>query len=491
MRELTGIVMELIFIKFTLRGRRLMFLPILLGMVWIGWCIPHQANAKTHAETAETESATVPKKAAQPAKTESSAKAKKSNLKANVKAIKLFSHAPANHPERALLASIVAEWNRQKPSIQVTLMPPPEAMLSNPLINYFAVDEAERSNLTDELPDIADFYDLNYASVAARDGLLPLNQFLPQSLMDSFQPAFIRLGQYPKNGYVYAVPMIENSIAIWARKSALKAIDARIPTSVNDAWSQDEFDDVLVKLAALPKVTYPLDVGLQKTGGVWNDFAFVPWVMMMGGDLLNPTTQKAVGSMNSPAAIEAMTYLRYLLKRKLIAPADATRDAKHPLATIPLLASGPWMASLLRKAHKDDFLLLPMPKLGKERAVASAGWMYGISKKSQYPNESAEFLAFLLSPRKIGDMSNRLGGVPATRDALKYARNYRDKASLKIFLDQFADSPKLQLAHPNYALISNEFSQAVQTIIQGGNIEETLAQAATNIDNTIATEHKQ
>ena len=437
-----------------------------------------------------TKPATI-KNAAKVKKSAQSAKQKPTASTEEAKIIRLFSHAAADHPERALLASIVAEWNRNQSKIQVRLMPPPKNLLSNPLVDFYAADEADQTNLLDNLPDIADFYGQNFASVAARDGLLPLNDVLPKSLLDDVQPAFLRLGQYPQNGYVYAVPMIENGLAIWARKSALTTIDARIPTSVNDAWSKEEFEEILTKLATLPKVTYPLDVGLKKTGGVWNEFAIAPWIMMAGGEFFDPTSLKAVGNLNSPASIEAMIYFSYLLKQKFIAPAEANRDPKHPLATMPLLASGPWMASVLRKAHKDDYLLLPMPKLGPVPAAASAGWMFSISKTTKNPQEAAEFLAFMLSPRKIGDMSNRLGGIPSTRDALKYARNYRDNAPLRLFLEQFEDKPKLLLAHPEYAVVSNEFSQAVQLIIRGGNIEETLAQAATNIDNAMASEHKQ
>ncbi|MCX8506265.1 MAG: extracellular solute-binding protein [Alphaproteobacteria bacterium] len=494
--------MELYFIKNIMSARHSLLLPMILGCALIASSLPqHHAWAET-AESPSPENSAKSMKSAKTAKNAKKSKTPKSaktnhmsqqktpDISADAKAITIFSHAPDNHPERTLLASTIAEWNRNHPDKPVSLMPAPADALTNPLVEFYAKDAAAQADLAGNLPDIVDFYGANFASVAAREGLLPLNDVLPKTLLDNFEPAFLRLGQYPENGYIYALPMIENSLAIWARKSALMAIDARIPTSVNDAWSRDEFEEILKNLATLPKVTYPLDVGLKKKTGVWDEFAFVPWIIQMEGDIFDPKTQKTQGSLNSPASVAALAYLKSLLQQKLIAPADAKRNEAHPLTSIPMLYSGPWMATLLNKAHKDDYLLLPIPKLGPIPAAASVGWMFGINNNSKNPKEAGEFLAFLLSPRKIGDMSNRLGGIPATRDALKYSRYYNN-ASLQLFLDQFANAPKTLLPHPNYAVISNEFSQALQTIIKGGDIQEILGLAATNIDNAIASEHKQ
>ncbi|MDI9349779.1 MAG: extracellular solute-binding protein [Candidatus Symbiobacter sp.] len=397
--------------------------------------------------------------------------------------LKIFSHSPANHPERVLLTAVIEAWNRLHPHMPAMLMPPPQNIYDNPLADYFAATASERPKLAQNMPDLLDFYGNNFAFFAAHNGLHPLEKFLPKEVLATIRPFFLNLGKYPPAGSVYSVPLQATGLALWARKSALDAAHIRIPKTPAEAWDKAEFDAALTKLKSLPGVSYPLDVGwtAKNETGIWYDFAFTPW-LLMAGNIFDDSTQRTKGLLDGDKSVAIMTYLQSLATRQLIAPPAAARDEAHPLNKIPLLYAGPWLANILAKAHGKDLVLLPLPQLGENKATARSSWGFGISKTSPHPQNAAKFLAFLLQPRHLADFSNRLSGIPTSDDALRYTDNYKPGKRLRLFRDQFSGPNRSDPVFPNYAVFSNELVNAIGQILNGGDVQQILSNAASNID---------
>ena len=68
-------------------------------------------------------------------------------------------------------------------------------------------------------------------------------------------PSNVAQCTYPIDNKLYAISYADSTVLLYCNKTYLDKVGARIPTSVEDAWTVDEFDDILTKLAALPEVT--------------------------------------------------------------------------------------------------------------------------------------------------------------------------------------------------------------------------------------------
>ena len=82
----------------------------------------------------------------------------------------------------------------------------------------------------------------------------------------------------------------DSGLAIWGNKAYLEEAGVRIPTSIDDAWTMEEFTDALQKLNALDQVDYAIDFKLNYgPDDEWNTYGFAPIIQSFGGDLIDRT----------------------------------------------------------------------------------------------------------------------------------------------------------------------------------------------------------
>ena len=79
------------------------------------------------------------------------------------------------------------------------------------------------------------------------------------------------------NDQVYSVGFWDAALAIFARKSVLEENGIRIPT-LDEPWTGEEFDEILVKLKDSGKYEYPLNIGMADKGE-WYPYAFLPFLL--------------------------------------------------------------------------------------------------------------------------------------------------------------------------------------------------------------------
>ena len=78
------------------------------------------------------------------------------------------------------------------------------------------------------------------------------------------------------NDQIYSVGFWDAALAMFARKSVLEENGIRIPT-LDEPWTGEEFDAVLVTLKDSGKYEYPLNIGMADKGE-WYPYAFLPFL---------------------------------------------------------------------------------------------------------------------------------------------------------------------------------------------------------------------
>ena len=172
--------------------------------------------------------------------------------------------------------------------------------------------------------DLAVFDSQSMSEFASQGHVVQLNDLLGKSdkiSLNDFDAAAIRqYGEYPEgSGNIFALPVNQDAMGLVYRKDLFEdpkemadfkakyGYDLAVPKTYTEMRDIAEFftrpDQNLYGLASY---------GSRDYDAVTSPFDGVMW--SFGGELWDPTTKKAEGVINSPEAVEALTFYRDLFK---------------------------------------------------------------------------------------------------------------------------------------------------------------------------------
>ena len=378
--------------------------------------------------------------------------------------------------EREVLDAQVEAFNAMNTGVQVNAVQLPEGSYN---------EQVSAAALAGDMPDLLDFDGPFLYNYAWAGHLRPIDEFVSADLKADFLPSIIDQGTY--GGKLYSLGTFDSGLAIWANKAYLEKAGVRIPTSIDDAWTLDEFNDALEKLQALDEVEYAIDLKMGYGQGEWYSYGFSPIIQSWGGDLIDRSTYlSADGVLNGSAAVEAMTWFQDLFVNGYANPEPAGDDEFYGTKTAALAFVGHWMWGPHSEGLGDDLVLLPMPKLGAKAATGMGSWNWGITTQSEHPEAAWKFLEFLVDPDEILHMTNANGAVPARKSALAKSDLFGEGGPLNVFVQQLESGVAVpRPITPAYPVITEAFAEAVQNIVTGADVQDELDKAVKKIDQDI------
>ncbi|HCZ07500.1 MAG TPA: ABC transporter substrate-binding protein [Thermotogae bacterium] len=392
--------------------------------------------------------------------------------------IKMWFHS-GQGPERAVILDQVKRFNAMQDEVEVIAVELPEGSYN---------EQVNAAALAGDLPDVLDLDGPFIANYAWSGYLIPLDDFITPELKNDLLPSIISQGLY--KGHIYALGTFDSGLAIWGNKRYLEKIGARIPKSVDDAWTFTEFMDILRKLKKLADadpsdaLKYPLDMKINYGVGEWYSYGFSPIFQAFGADLIDRNTyMTAEGVLNGPEALAAAAWFQSLFAQGFANP-NPPGDAEFINGEAALSWVGHWVWQQYHKALGDDLVLIPMPKFFKQ-ATGMGSWAWGITSNCKNPEAAWKFIEFLLRPEEILKMTNANGAVPSRLSAIKMSELYGPGGPLGIFSEQLQKIAVPRPVTPAYPTITQAFAQAIDNIIKGADIREELNRAVRIIDEDI------
>ncbi len=386
--------------------------------------------------------------------------------------LQVWAHA-GQAAERQLLQSQVTRFNQQSTGIDINLTFIQER-------GYNA--QVQAAALAGDLPDILEFDGPYLYNYIWQNHLLPLETLLPASVTKDLLPSIVDQGSFGQ--HLYSVGVFDSGLGLFARRSALQRINARIPATSLDAWDIDEFNAILKQLAQQDHDHAPLDLKLN-FAGEWFTFGFSPILQSAGADLIERDRyQTSTGILNSTEAVAVMQQLQNWIQQGLV---DVNLDdAAFATGRVALSWTGHWDYDRYKEAWQDDLVILPLPDFGLGSRTGQGSWNWGITNKSHHPEAAAEFLRFLLETKEVLAMSSTNGTIPGTHSALHLSKRYGKKGELRLFADQLLQGVAVPRPKtPAYPVITTEFQQAFQQIRHGADVKQVLDNAAQKIDQDI------
>ncbi|MGD8784854.1 MAG: sugar ABC transporter substrate-binding protein [Thioalkalispiraceae bacterium] len=375
--------------------------------------------------------------------------------------------------ERQVTEQQLQAFERSNDDIQIKLTFIPER-------SYNA--QVQAAAIAGELPDLLEFDGPYLYNYAWQGHLQPLEDLLTKELQQDLLPSIIKQGTY--QGHLYGIGSFDSGLALYARRSILNKINARIPAHPAQAWSIKEFEQILLKLSEIDDDGAVLDLKLNYPDE-WFSFGFSPVLQSAGGDLIDRNDyQVADGVLNGEASVSAMRSIQNWISAGHVDP--NVDDAAFVSGRVALSWSGHWEYQRYHDAFGDDLVLVPLPDFGQGSRTGQGSWVWGISKRTKVTSQAVRLMTYLLQVEQILAVTKANGAVPATRSAIDQSRLYKRGGPLHLFVVQLAEAYAIPRPRtPAYPVISASFRQAFADIRNGRNVQQALSDAAAQIDEDI------
>ncbi|NYI05168.1 sugar ABC transporter substrate-binding protein [Allostreptomyces psammosilenae] len=348
-------------------------------------------------------------------------------------------------------------------------------------------DSVRAAAASGDLPHILDFDGPNLYNYAWNGDLIPLDSCVSPELKADLLPSITAQGTY--DGKLYGVGSFDSGVLLYAYRSALEEVGARIPTGIDDAWTAEEFTDILGRLQDAGYDS-PLDAHMwYGRQGEWFSYAFSPIVQSAGGDLIDRTDfSSADGTLNSPEAVEAMSVFQEWFENGYV-DTEAQDDSPFLNKTSPISWNGMWAyANGYHEAAGDDLVALPLPDFGTGSKTGMGSWQFGITRETEDPDAAWAFLEFLLQEENQLMTYETVGAPPSRISVLEKAEIYAEDGPLALVTESLRESPRIAVPRPQtpaYPAITQAFAQAVDDISNGGDVQAALDEAVRRIDQDI------
>ncbi|MER5220907.1 ABC transporter substrate-binding protein [Streptomyces flaveus] len=337
-----------------------------------------------------------------------------------------------------------------------------------------------------ELPDVMEFDGPTMANFVFNQKLAPIDDYVSAKTLSNATDAIKAQGEI--DGKHYGLGQYDSGLGIYGNKKLLDAAGVKYPTSVDDAWTADEFTAALKALKAKDSDGKVLDI--QENNGLtteWGTYGFSPIVWSAGGSLLKDG--KAEGVLDSPETVSALKTFQSW-KSDVDPNTDGNAFAK---GRVPLSWVGHWMYPAYSEALGDDLVVLPLPDFGNGPKTGQGSWAWGIGADSKNAKAAGTFLDTLLNDENVAAMTTANGAPPATKSALAASDLYKQGGPLQLFSDQLAkpcgdtDITKscVAVTRPltaGYPTVTAKFAEALNSVYSGAAPKDALSKAAKAID---------
>ncbi|MEU6083650.1 sugar ABC transporter substrate-binding protein [Streptomyces sp. NPDC047108] len=390
--------------------------------------------------------------------------------------ITAFYHAGGE--EKKAFMGIVKEFNESQDKVTVKVQSVPEGTYN---------DSVQAAAAADKLPDILDFDGPLLYNYAWNRNIIPLDRCLKASTKKDLLPSIVQQGTYDKK--LYGVGAFDSGLVLYAYKSALKQVGARIPKGVEDAWTPQEFAEILGKLQ---KKGYkrPLDLHMwYGRQGEWLSYAFSTIVQSAGGDLIDRKDYtSAKGVLDKPEVVKALKQFQSWFSQGYV-DTEAQDDSPFLKKRSPIAWNGMWAYTQgYEKAAGKDLAVIPLPDFGTGSKTGMGSWQFGITSKAEDPDAAAAFLEHLLTKQGVLKMHKATGAPPSRKSALADAGIYADGGPMELVTKSLEKAPKVSVPRPQtpaYPAITQAFAQAIDDISQGKDVKQALDTAVAAIDQDI------
>ncbi|MES3020208.1 MAG: extracellular solute-binding protein [Pseudomonadota bacterium] len=373
--------------------------------------------------------------------------------------------------EMAASKSMVERFNRAQDKWKVTVQAIPQGSYT---------ESITAASLVGQLPCVLAIDQPTVPNFAWAGHVRALDELLPRAALAPLLPG----GRGTYKGKLYSVGQFDVVLLLYARRSMLAAQGVRV-ASMDQPYTAPEFHAILSKVKAGGRYRFPLDLN-GRAKGEWVSYAFSPWLQSAGADLIDRGDYLRVdGVLNSDAALGVARYYARLFKDKLAERKPADERGWEQGRSL-FQYTGSWKAREYVEQFGDDLVAMPPPDFGHGPKAGAASWQWAVARSCPHPAGAAAFLAHLLKPAEMAEMSRLTGLIPVSEESAALTKHYRPGGDWRIYFDFAARYAVPRPATPAYPVISSSFDKALSDLRGGKDPAEAMDEAVEAIEHNIA-----
>ncbi|MHB1782538.1 MAG: ABC transporter substrate-binding protein [Acidimicrobiales bacterium] len=265
-------------------------------------------------------------------------------------------------------------------------------------------------------------------------------------------------------GAAYFLPIGYNVMSMWYNREVFKTYKLPDP---EPGWTWDEFLTAATKIADAPN-RYGFAIGTP-TPGPFTDI--YPWVLTNGAQIMNADQTKCVA--NNPGAIEAATFVRELVKKKLVnAPGGAYNSQTETVANrLGMFGAGIWPNvtwPIPQSEANKRFAIVPWPKHVRNGTPVGVGG-FPIFEHSAKKAAIWEFIKYTISEEFQRNVVFTFGGDMPIRQSVARSASFLRQfpPGTENFSTELSYSTMI-VGVPNASAVESEMSTMWEEIASGG-----------------------
>lgn len=340
----------------------------------------------------------------------------------------------------------------------------------------FAYEDKVNAAITSNtLPDVLMIDGPYVSSYAANDIIIPLDDYFDDTYKDNILESTMQQNTYEDK--MYAVGLAESSVALFYNKDMLASIGKEAPTSVEDAWTWEEWYEIAKELTTdeVAGATIIMDKG---EGLIYVMEQF--WISN-GTDVISADGATANGYINSAEGVEAAEFLKRFIDEG-IANIDPIPNEFGEGKSATCLG-GCWDVAVLEDSYPDlnwGVTYFPVAEGGK--ATSPTGdWTYAITKNAQDPEAAAAVIEFMTRDDNLVKYAEAYMMPPATKSAFDACGIY-DEGANALFKEQLYETGTARPRTPVYPTLTARFAEGMINIFTGADVQTELDGVADMVD---------
>lgn len=304
----------------------------------------------------------------------------------------------------------------------------------------------------------------------------------------AFIPAFWQAVQ--TDGTPYGVPHHTDTTAIVYRPDLLQPAGITVPTSLEEAWSWEEFAEVSDALkASLPQGVFPFVYDWQQFGA----YRWLTWLFEAGGRLLDDDLATAV--VQSPEGLKALEFTQRFFTEQWVPRNTSVKSTTYPDAAFigertAMAFVGDFLLPGIEAEVDFDYQATFQPRdvrassdLGGNALVATA--------ESANAELAGEFLRFMVTEDAMTEWCARTTELPTLQSLVGQDLGYDVRPDLMpVFVEQattLTEEDVAQVTVPAFSQVNTVLLDQLELAFLGDqSAEDTLAAIAEGVDAAIA-----
>lgn len=341
----------------------------------------------------------------------------------------------------------------------------------------------------DGTPDVYIVDGPNTASYAARNYLLPLNEYFTDEEIANWFNASIEEGSY--NGKFYSVPYGTSAAALFYNKKIFEENGIPFPSvNIEDRLTWEEVSELAKKLTIDGNADGITDTWGLVIEQIDRPYLLFPLMQSLGAEVLSPDGFVSNGYITSDKFIEGSEFYWKLFNEWKVSPQGVSDSAiaREYFGTgkAAMMLGNEWNLRRLEKFPDTKYGVIPFPYFDGGVPVTPTGsWHVGINSKTKNIDAAVKFTKFITNRESIATWHKLNGIAPARSDVYEALPEIFDNEMWDLFKYEMENTAVPRPVTPGYSQYELILREAFNSIHYGADPEKTLKEAAIRIDREL------